>query len=91
MFCGAANLVQWKVRDLQPCGSFAPICVAPFITPGAWCDITQMPPNDSETAPHVFPQVNKPQAAPYVLSGHKGEVTGVAWCPVDFGEVRPFS
>ena len=29
----------------------------------------------------------KPDAAPVVLTGHQGEVTGVAWCPSDFGQI----
>lgn len=33
-------------------------------------------------------QVDRPAAAPYVLQGHEGEVTGVAWCPSDFGQAR---
>lgn len=33
-------------------------------------------------------QVDRPEVPPYVLEGHEGEVTGVAWCPSDFGQVR---
>ena len=35
----------------------------------------------------VVDQVKWPEAAPYVLEGHEGEVTGVAWCPSDLGQV----
>ncbi len=35
------------------------------------------------------PQVDAPDgASPYVLPGHQGEVTAVAWCPSDFQQVR---
>jgi hypothetical protein len=34
-------------------------------------------------------QVGAPDgASPYVLGGHQGEVTAVAWCPTDFEQVR---
>lgn len=34
-------------------------------------------------------QVDAPDgASPYVLSGHQGEVTAVAWCPSDFHQAR---
>ena len=33
-------------------------------------------------------QVDAPDgASPYVLPGHQGEVTAVAWCPTDFHQV----
>jgi denticleless len=32
-------------------------------------------------------RVNDSQAAPMVLKGHVGEITSVAWCPVDLGKV----
>ncbi|XP_031562015.1 denticleless protein homolog B-like [Actinia tenebrosa] len=32
-------------------------------------------------------RVDEPKAAPFVLKGHEGEVTSVAWCPVDLGKV----
>ncbi|KAK3751474.1 hypothetical protein QZH41_009185 [Actinostola sp. cb2023] len=31
--------------------------------------------------------VNVPQAPPMMLKGHMGEVTSVAWCPVDIGKL----
>lgn len=35
-------------------------------------------------------QVDAPDgASPYVLAGHQGEVTAVAWCPSDFHQARP--
>lgn len=33
-------------------------------------------------------RVDKPQSGPFVLKGHEGEVTSVAWCPVDLGKVN---
>jgi hypothetical protein len=34
-------------------------------------------------------QVDAPDgASPYVLPGHQGEVTAVAWCPSDFQQAR---
>jgi hypothetical protein len=36
----------------------------------------------------VLLQVDAPDgASPYVLPGHQGEVTAVAWCPTDFHQV----
>jgi hypothetical protein len=38
---------------------------------------------------YIVEQVSRPEAAPYVLEAHEGEVTGVAWCPSDLGQVWP--
>ena len=35
---------------------------------------------------YVF-DVNDPSRPPWVLQGHVGEVTSVAWCPSDLGKV----
>jgi hypothetical protein len=31
--------------------------------------------------------VDRPGEAPLALEGHAGEVTGVAWCPTDLGQI----
>ena len=35
----------------------------------------------------IAAQVDRPEAPPYVLEGHEGEVTSAVWCPTDFGQV----
>lgn len=43
----------------------------------------------TQTTPPGCMQVDAPDGAtPYVLAGHQGEVTAVAWCPADFHQAR---
>lgn len=73
-------------RMLVWCGhadglSMAAACMRMFPFPGRALSSCPLPPSPS--------QVDAPDgASPYVLPGHQGEVTAVAWCPSDFQQVR---
>lgn len=69
-----AGMVWSRRRPVHGCSSNVQLSLPRL-------SIAQLPPPPS--------QVDAPDgASPYVLPGHQGEVTAVAWCPSDFQQVR---
>ena len=81
-------------------------CVRPEIGPVATCeghevatfyiklafspDGTHLLSGSSDSNAYIW-QLDRPEDGAYVLRGHSGEVSGVTWCPTDFGKVATCS
>ncbi|KAI3428243.1 hypothetical protein D9Q98_006623 [Chlorella vulgaris] len=74
--------------DTGPTRWFGGHSVASFYVKAAWSpDGSHIISGSTDRNVYIW-EVDAPDgASPYVLSGHQGEVTAVAWCPSDFHQI----